>query len=236
MARQLPLPLSFKPEHGFEEYYSGANNAEVVEHLRSIAQGGEEPLIFLWGDNGLGKTHLLHASCREAHKSGLTVGYMPLKSVGEFGCGVLEGLEELNLVCLDDLEPVLGKEDWEWALFDLFNRLRDSGHSLVITASSPPSELPIVLQDVKTRLGWGLTLCLRPLDDQDRMAALNLRARLLGLQLPEGVGRFLLNHYRRDLPSLIQLLGQLDDATLAAKRKLTIPFLKSYLAKKPCGS
>ena len=232
MVRQLPLPLAFNPEHGFEEYYAGGN-AEVVGHLRQAAHAQGEPLIYVWGKPGLGKTHLLHACCREAHLNGLIVSYVPLNALRQYGGAVLDGLEEQDFVCLDDLDAIEGDEAWERALFDLFNRLRDAGHCLIIAGQKPPSELAIALPDLKTRLNWGLTLCLRDFSDDDKLAALSLRARLLGLELPPPVGRFLLSHCRRDLADLMELLERLDLATLAAKRKLTVPFLKTFLAENP---
>ena len=229
MIRQLPLPLAFNPEHGFEEFHPGGN-AEAVNHLRLAAQGLGEPFIYLWGKAGLGKTHLLHACCREAHRGGLCVSYIPLNIVQEYGSEVLEGLEEQELVCLDDLDAVAGTESWEQALFELFNRMRDSGHRLIISAQKPPTETDFTLPDLKTRFSWGLTLCLRDFSDNDKIQALSLQARLRGLEIPPTVGRFLLSNCRRDLPGLMALLEQLDRATLAAKRKLTIPFVKSFLA------
>lgn len=232
MSRQIPLPFAFNPEHGFEEYYPGIN-AEAVAHLQRAAQGQGEPLIFLWGEAGLGKTHLLHAYCRDAHRAGQSVSYLPLRVLQEYGGEVLEGLEAQDAVCLDDVGAVAGDAEWEQALFNLFNRLRDRGHGLVVSADLPPDSLPIALPDLKTRLSWGLTLLLRPLDDADKLAALCLRARLLGLEVSPAVGRFLMGNYRRDLPGLMELLALLDRATLAAKRKLTIPFLKTLLEETP---
>lgn len=232
MIRQLPLPFAFNPELGFEEYHPGCN-AEAVSHLRRAALGLGERLIFLWGDSGLGKTHLLHACCREAHRAGLAVSYLPLQNLRECGVEVLEGLGDQALVCLDDLDAVIGDASWENGLFELFNRLRDCGHGLIVSAHAPPAELEFLLPDLKTRLSWGLTLLLRPLTDADKLAVLFLRARVLGLDLPPQVGRFLLSTQSRDLPDLMELLGKLDRATLAAKRKLTIPFLKTYLEENP---
>lgn len=228
MLQQLPLRFTFNAEFGFDQFHAGSNS-EVLAHLRRCAQGHGDPLIFLWGETGEGKTHLLHACCREGHKLGQAVSYLPMQELRDFGSEILEGLENQNLVCLDDLETIAGLEEWEHALFGLFNRLRERDHRLVVSARMPPAEMPLHLPDLKTRLSWGLTLMLRPLSDEDKLAALSLQARMMGLELSPQVGRFLMSRYQRDLPSLCRLLERLDHATLAAKRRLTIPFLKAYL-------
>lgn len=230
MAEQLPLRFAFNPELGFRQYHAGAN-AEIVAHLKHAAGGRGDTLIFLWGESGTGKSHLLNACCRESCQNDLSVSYLPLASLREHGPGVLDGLEHQDVVCLDDLDAVAGDDMWERALFNLFNRLRELGNRLIVSAQSPPAELPIRLPDLKTRLGWGLTLRLQPLNDEDKLIVLGAYARSLGLDLPPQVGRFLLSHHRRDLSSLRRLLDELDHATLAAKRKLTIPFLKNYLGE-----
>jgi DnaA family protein len=228
MPEQLPLPFSFNPELGFEQFHPGAN-AEQVAHLRRTAAGSGERLVFLWGEPGSGKTHLLNACCRAACQLHRSVSYLPLGVLRGFGPEMLEGLEYMDLVCLDDLEQVVGDEAWEAALFVLFNRLRDAGHDLIVAAGLPSAQLPIVRPDLRTRFGWGLTLKLHALSDQDKLAVLDLYARSLGLDLPPQVARFLLAHHRRDPSALRELVDRLDQATLAAQRKLTVPFVKAFL-------
>jgi DnaA family protein len=230
MPQQLALPFAFNPELGFDQFHPGVN-AEPVRHLRQTAAGAGERLIFLWGDSGAGKTHLLNACCREAAHRNRTISYLPLDLLIAWDAGALEGLEHQDLVCLDDVDRIAGDPAWEAALFILFNRLRELNRDLIVTATAPPARLSISLPDLKTRLGWGLTLRLHALADEDKLVALELHARSLGLDLPPQVGRFLLAHYPRDLPALRCLLGQLDHATLAAKRRLTIPFIKAFLGE-----
>lgn len=230
MPEQLPLPFTFNPEMGFEQFHPGAN-AEPIRHLQRTAAGTGEPLIFLWGEPGTGKTHLLNACCRMACQLKRSASYLPLAVLGEHGPDMLEGLEYQDLVCIDELDQVVGDEAWESALFVLFNRLRELNRDLIVAAETPPAQLPIHLPDLKSRFSWGLTLRLHPLSDEDTLAVLELYARSLGLDLSPQVGRFLLVHYRRDLPALKWLLDQLDHATLAAKCKLTVPFIKSFLGE-----
>ena len=228
MPEQLPLPFTFNPELGFEQFHPGAN-AEQVIHLRRAAAGAGERLIFLWGEPGSGKTHLLNACCRAACQLKRSVSYLPLGAVRDFGPELLEGLEHMDLVCLDDLERVAGDAPWEAALFVLFNRLRELGRDLIAAAALPSAQLPIRLPDLKTRFGWGLTLKLQALGDEDKLAVLELYAHSLGLELPPQVGRFILARHRRDPQGLRELVDRLDQATLAAQRKLTIPFVKTLL-------
>jgi len=231
MLPQLPLQLTFNEQLGFEQYHPGRNR-EVIAQLRQLCLGEGEPFVYLWGEGGTGKSHLLQACCRLAHRQGSAALYLPLTQWCGHSPELLQGLENLELVCLDDVEAVAGMDAWEEGLFHCFNQLRENGTRLVVAAGCSPGGLPIRLRDLRTRLAWGLTLQLHPLDDRDKLAALQLRARQLGLELTPQVGKFLLSRFPRDLPSLWRLLDQLDQATLAAKRRLTIPFLKQYLEER----
>ena len=151
MTRQIPLPLGFDPQQGFDEYHQGIN-AEAVSHLRQFATDITNPFIYLWGGRSLGKSHLINACCREAHRADLNSAYLPLATLCGKGCEILEGLWQLDLVGIDDIDTIAGDEDWELALFDLFNRIRDHGHRLIVSAQQPPSQLPLKLPDLKTRL------------------------------------------------------------------------------------
>lgn len=230
--RQQPLPLGFDPLQGFEEFHAGPNT-ELVAHLQSLAAAGPEPFIYLWGGGAQGKTHLLNACCRDAHRRGFSCAYLPLPTLKLHGTQMLDGLDQLDLVCLDDLEEITGDPAWEQGLFSLFNGLRERGRRLLTAARQPPAQLPVALPDLKTRLEWGLTLHLAPLADADKLQALHLQARSMGLDLPPLAGRYLMAHRERDLGSLRRLLQELDRATLAAQRKLTVPFIKAYLEQRP---
>ena len=230
MARQLALPLGFKPELGFDQFWPGPNG-EVIAHLRRAALGQDESLIVIWGDSGTGKTHLLNASCASASRSGRSAAYLPLSLLKDHGPEALEGVEAFALLCLDDLQTIAGDRDFETALFNLFNRVRDNRGQLLASATLPSPQLDFVLPDLASRLAWGLTLRLQPLNDADTLEALVLKARTLGLELSPPVGRFLMHHARRDLPALTMLLEQLDRASLAAQRKLTVPFVKRHIGE-----
>lgn len=230
MTRQIPLALGFLPRTTFDQYWPGPNTP-LVRQLQDIADGGGVRFLYLWGPDGWGKSHLLQAACQRAHQRGRSVSYLPMQVLRALGPDVFEGLEQQGLVCIDDIDAALGELTNEQALFRLYNQLRDHDTALVVSASAPPRHLKTVLADLRSRLSWGLVFRLLPLNEQDTLAAVDVYARQLGLELSPQVSRFLFAHCRRDFTSLRGVLERLDEATLAAKRKLTIPFIKALLGE-----
>jgi DnaA family protein len=142
---------------------------------------------------------------------------------------LLEGLDDLDWLCIDGLQFVAANSAWELALFALFNALRDKGGRLLIAANASPNKLPIALPDLQSRLNWGLALSIQPLSDEEKLAALQLRAKARGLDLSDEVGQYILHRAPRDMGPLFQCLNTLDKASLAEQRRLTIPFVKQVL-------
>lgn len=225
---QLPLGLTLRDSARFDSFFPGQNR-EALEGLRASACGEGEALVYIAGPAGTGKTHLLQAACQQAADCGRSGAYLPLLELQEFTPAVFEGLERLELVCLDDVPVLAGQDAWERGLFDLFNRLRDAGKTLLVAGEQRPDQAGLVLPDLVSRLGWGLTYVLRPLDEPGVLAALACRARGRGLELPDETAQFLLRRFPRDLPTLFSLLDQLDTASLVEQRRLTVPFVKSVL-------
>lgn len=225
---QVPLQFEFQGSQTFASFFTG-HNAEIIEQLQQMAGDGSEQQVFLWGEAGCGKSHLLQACCQQATSNGKTPFYLRLDVECLLDVRMLNGLEEYELVCLDDIEVIAGHSDWEEALFGFYNAHRQNNHKLLLAANTPPQFLTFNLPDLKTRMNWGLTLKIQPLREEQLIEAMTCKARYLGFDLSPAVGRFLLNHYVQDLPAMWRLLEKIDQATLAAQRKLTIPFLKQIL-------
>ncbi|GAB3382331.1 DnaA regulatory inactivator Hda [Azotobacter armeniacus] len=228
---QLPLGVRLRDDATFANFYPGANAAALgyAERLCEPDAGWTESLIYLWGGEGVGRSHLLQAACIRFEQRRELAIYLPLAEVADYGPVLLDNLEQSELVCLDDLEAIAGRTDWEEALFHLFNRLRDCGRRLLLSAAVPPRELPVKLPDLKSRLTLALVFQLQGLSDEDKLRALQLRASRRGLHLTDEVGRFILTRGSRSMAALFELLDKLDQASLQAQRKLTIPFLKETL-------
>ena len=222
---QLALPLQLADHAVFASYLESGNEA-LVATLSGIASGESGHGCWLWGAPATGKTHLLQAACDAAGDSAV---YVPLSMFAEAGPEILEGLATRELVCIDDLDQVVGIPEWEAALFDLCNQVLDADAQLVVSAASAPRECPIVLADLQSRLARLPVFQVHSLDEQERVMALQLRSRHRGLELPDDTARYLLKRSRRDMASLYEVLDRLDKEALRAKRRLTIPFVRSIL-------
>ncbi len=224
---QLVLPLRLADHAVFATFLNTGNEALVGllgDLARSDMSGGNG--CWLWGAPSTGKTHLLQAACERADERSI---YLPMRLLSDADPGVLEGLASRDLVCIDDIEQIVGDDTWERALFNLCNDITEADSRLIVAASASPRECPITLPDLKSRLSRLPTFHLRPLADADRVTALQLRARHRGLDLPSETARYLLSRSRRDMRSLYSLLDRLDLEALRAKRRLTIPFVRDVM-------
>jgi len=228
MSRQLPLQLSLRPPATLASFVPG-DNLQALGVLGALAEGRGESLIFLHGPAGCGKTHLLAGTCARAMARGARCAYVPLREAASLSPELLNGLDALDVVCIDDVDAIAGDREWETALFRVFNALREHGRRLVASAACPPGALPLSLPDLRSRLGWGLTLGLRPLHGEALAVALQSAAAARGMRLDAEVARYILERCPRHLPALLRILEDLDRASLAAQRTLTIPFVKSRL-------
>ncbi|QKT02758.1 DnaA regulatory inactivator Hda [Ectothiorhodospiraceae bacterium 2226] len=223
MSHQLPLRMALAGAPTFEHFEAGANGAALA------ALRGPERLIYLWGAPGTGKSHLLQAACAEAANAQASSAYLPLHEPA-LAPAMAAGLESIALVCVDDLDAVAGQPAWEAALFGLYNEVSAGGGRLVFAAAAPPQALPLGLADLRSRLSACAVFHLEPLDDADKVHALRRQGARRGLDVSEEVAWFLLRHWRRDLPALCALLDRLDRASLAAQRRVTIPFVRGVIA------
>lgn len=228
MNEQLALGLQLRASARFSNFVA-AGNAELVEQVKALAARAVPRQIYCWGAPGAGKTHLLQAACRHAAAGGRATAYLSLRDSHTLPPDVLGGWERFQLVCLDDADALAADAAWEEALFHLYNRLAETRGGLLVAAGMAPAQLAAGLPDLVSRLGAGPVYHLRGLDEEHSLQALRLRASERGFELPVDTGRYLLRRLPRDLPALMDMLERLDVASLAAQRKLTVPFVKSVL-------
>lgn len=224
---QLALNVQLRDDATLENFLATAALAPLVALLEAQLEPGGEPVIFMHGAVGTGKSHLLQACCHRAQAPAL---YLPLAELREHPPeALLAGTESMALVCLDDIDAVQGDADWERALFHFFNRARDVGCRLLITANASPRGLAVQLADLRSRLSWGVVFQLPAYDDEHKEALLTFRAARKGLQMPAEVARYIVSRAPRGVAELLSLLDRLDRLSLAQQRALTVPFVKRAL-------
>jgi DnaA-homolog protein len=225
--RQLPLGVRLADRAVFASFLAGPN-LEALEHVRALAGGTSGGVAWLCGPTGSGKTHLLQAACAAAGES-LRAGYYPLSEFAPAGSAVLEGLPQIECLCVDDVDAVAGELEWERALFGVYREVEERGGRLIAAASKPPALLRWALADLGSRFAASAVFQLRMLDEIEQRQALKLRAQMRGLDLPEESAQWLQRHFPRDMRTLYELLDTLDEAAIIAQRRLTVPFIRSVL-------
>ncbi|UPG95413.1 DnaA regulatory inactivator Hda [Luteibacter aegosomatissinici] len=228
MSTQLPLALRWPRRQRFEHFHAG-ENAAAVEAVRAAAADASAPWVFVSGPLGSGRTHLLVAACQAAIDAGLSAQYLPLAGLHGTRAAAIRGMAGSDLLAIDDLDAIAGDPDGEHALFDTFNSYKAEHRTLLFAANVAPAALGIVLPDLRSRLGSLTQAVLKPLSDAERRQALRAHAADRAIELDDTVLDWLFAHHARDLGALLDLLDTLDRATLAAQRRVTVPFLKNLL-------
>lgn len=225
---QIALDLTLQDDATFDNFLPG-KNMPVIAALKQGLSGTGESFIYLWGMQGVGRSHLLYACCHEMNESRSAV-YLDLKEYKDFSPDVLEGLEKIDLICLDNINAVLIDAKWEKALFSFYNRVREGEKILIVVGNISPIQLNCSLKDLRSRLAWGLSFHVKSLDDAQKLIALKTRAKNRGIVLPESVAQYLLHHTSRNLSELFEILTLLEKKTLVEQRRMTIPFVKAVLS------
>jgi len=225
--QQLSLAIHLRDDATLDNYLALPQVQPLLNALQTQLEPAGEPVIYLYGSAGSGKSHLLQASCHVAATETL---YLPLAELRQYPAqDVLQGVERLDRVCIDDIHAVLGDANWELALFNLYNSARQQGCRLVVSGAAAPRALQINLADLRSRLSWGIVYQLAQGDDADKAAILQFRAARRGLTLSPGVASYIVSRAPRGMVQLLEVLDLLDKASLARQRALSIPFVKEAL-------
>ena len=202
-------------------------NTEILHALRSMDLRGLRRVLWIVGRPGSGKTHLLQSAVAEAGSGAM---YLPLRTVRARGIEVLRGVEELPFVALDDVDAVAASDEWERELFRFFNDAQAGTGGLVFASRRRPADAGFKLDDLTSRLTSATVYRLEPLDDTQSLKALQKHALARGLELSDASASYLLKRVSRDMADICGWLDDLDGASLAAKRKLTVPFIRDAIA------
>lgn len=197
--KQLLLDIQPPALPSFENFIIGRNAEAVNSLIQALSPNPQQRFIYLWGEHGSGKTHLIEA-CKS---TGIT-----------------------QLICADDVDKLNDEE--QISLFNIYNQLRAEGGVLIATGSAAPTQMGL-RDDLATRLAWGLVYQLHPLTDEEKAMALKNHALERGMKLPDEVLDYCLRYLRRDMLSLMATINALDEWSLTYKRPVTLPLLRQLL-------
>lgn len=216
--QQLILDIRPDARPGFDNYLPGANLEPVqalMQRLGAAAADGGEHVLYLWGEAGVGKSHLLRAWSAASAAPYLAHGTLPTT-------------QGAALLAVDDVEGL--DEAAQMRLFALLNSAREQGGRILAAGTQPPAQLAL-RPELSTRLAQGLVYRLHPLTDADKALAIATRAEALGMNMPAELSRYMLLHCRRDLPHLLDLVDRLDALCLSRKRPVSLSLLKDMLRR-----
>lgn len=236
--RQLVLPLQLQEQSLFDNFVAGANRL-LLDQLQHFARQPIEALVYIWGGPASGKTHLLSACCHAANVAGVRSVYIDLALHAGGSLAVLDGIEQCELVVLDNLDAIGGghanalsptvQKLWQQALYELMYAIRAAGGRMLVAAEVSPLGLDIALPDLRTRLGWGPSWHLQALTDDDRRAFLRQRALQKGMSLDDDVIDWIMKHHGRDTAALMTSVERLASASLQQRRKPNLSFARTIL-------
>jgi len=220
--KQLILDISSLPAPSLDNFVPG-KNGELLQLLKDIACGSSaEHFVYLWGEQGSGKTHLLQSMVNAAATRGSSVNYVACSASEkpELGCA------NIDFVAIDDVEQL--NQESQIALFNLYNGMRAASGVMVVSAGAATTQLNM-RKDLVTRLSWGLVYALHGLSDEEKAQALTGHACACGFQLTSDMTRYLLTHAQRDFPTLLATIDALDKFSLETKRPITLPLLREIM-------
>jgi DnaA family protein len=227
MTRQFPLDLRWPPHQRLDAFWPGAN-VPALQGVSDAAQGAGA-WLYLHGATGTGKSHLLIGACRAALEADRPARYVSLAQLAAPRASAIAGIGPDGLLAIDDVHAIAGDREAERTLFDLYNRAKTAQARMVFAGNASPAEIGIALPDLVSRLSMCTQYALRPLDDAGRRAMLRVLAGRLGLRLDDEVLDWWFARQPRDPASLVAMLQRVDRASLAAQRRVTIPFLRELL-------
>ena len=218
--RQLAFPLASAPAPTLQNFVAGRNGELLSALHAAVDRGAGERFVYLWGEHGCGKSHLLAAAASRAGTTAVTVS-------SDADVCTLDLQPDTDLLLIDDVQSL--SENGQANAFKIYNALRDRGGALIAAGDAPPSRLGL-REDLVTRLGWGLVYQVHSLSDEEKAAALAAHARTRGFSLPREVVDYLLIRQSRDLRHLLAILDGLDRFSLETKRPVTVPLARELLS------
>jgi DnaA family protein len=224
--KQLTFPWNKENKSSFDSFYTTKLNKQLLFLLKDEAL--KEDLL-IYGAKDSGKTYLLQALCNQFNNQGKSSFFLPMKQAIELSVDILDSLENIELVCIDGIESLVGNKAWEIGLFNLINRSFNSNNRLIFTSAKNIDGMNFELKDLDSRLRKIQSHELHSLADDDILSALKHIANLRSIELGSKEAQYLLTYADRNISDLVKILESLDQLSMETKRKITIPLIKEVI-------
>jgi len=227
---QLIFPFQVNQKASFDSFFCSPDNIELMSRLTDLASSENTDELIINGAEGSGKSFLMQAICNELSSSGKQFAFIPMNKAINMGVEIFQNLASLDAVCIDDLQLILSKEEWETALFNLINQCQQSYCSLILSFGGNQSLEDITqLPDLLSRIKRMEFMKLQAVQDEFLNQALDFVSQQLDINLEKAELEFLLKHQTREFSLLVDNLMVLDKQAASLKRKITIPLIKETL-------
>ena len=228
--KQLIFPFQINQKASFESFFCSPDNIELMSRLADLLVSKNADELIINGAEGSGKSFLMQAICNELSSSGKQFAFIPMNKAINMGVEIFQNLASLNAVCIDDLQLILSREEWETALFNLINECQQSNCSLILSFGGNQSLEDITqLPDLLSRIKRMEFMKLQAVQDEFLNQALDFVSQQLDINLEKAELEFLLKHQTREFSLLVDNLMVLDKQAASLKRKITIPLIKETL-------
>ncbi|MBT7542885.1 MAG: hypothetical protein HN613_02355 [Gammaproteobacteria bacterium] len=224
---QLILPYQKNIKHTFKNLYSDSNNI-LIDSVKNIFLDDNNQ-IYLWGDKNLGKSHILYAACNHFSDIKKKCVYLPLKDYDLFNTDILDGFENYDLVCIDDIDIIYGKSDWEYSFFKMLNNILENSKKIICTSSRSLALENIILKDLHSRLSWGLVFMINQPNDTIKENILNKIIAEKEYNISDDVCSYLLKHNNRKLSDLLDMLHKIGSYSLSNNKKVHVKTLSNII-------
>ena len=224
--KQLTFPWNKVNKSSLEGFYTSQENSQLVSLLKDRNFSDD---LFIYGTKESGKTFLQQAMCNSYSSMSKSSLYIPLNKVMNYGIEIFESLENMNLICLDGIEEVISKIEWEKALFNLINKALILESRLILSSSQDLKSLNFVLPDLESRIRKIQSYELYPINDKDIFDALKYISKFTSMNLGDKEAKYLVTYSQRNISNLVHILESLDQLSMEMKRKITIPLIKEVI-------
>ena len=224
--KQLTFPWNKENKSSFDSFYTTKLNKQLLFLLKDEAL--KEDLL-IYGAKDSGKTYLLQALCNQFNNQGKSSFFLPMRQAIELSVDILDSLENIELVCIDGIESLVGNKAWEIGLFNLINRSFNSNNRLIFTSAKNIDGMNFELKDLDSRLRKIQSHELHSLADDDILYALKHIANLRCIELGSKEAQYLLTYADRNISDLVKILESLDQLSMEMKRRITIPLIKEVI-------